>query len=99
MSMFLFRLILIFKFSAVLGLCCCGGPSPVVARGGHAPAAVHELLLAVAPLVVSTRASVAAVRFPGSRHIGSVVVVHGLSCSMASGNSPDQGLNPHPLHW
>ena len=66
MSMFLFRLILIFKFSAVLGLCCCGGPSPVVARGGHAPAAVHELLLAVAPLVVSTRASVAAVRFLGS---------------------------------
>jgi len=26
-------------------------------------------------------------------------VVHGLSCSAACGNFPDQGLNPWPLHW
>ena len=35
----------------------------------------------------------------GSRHAGSVVVVHGLSCSVACGIFPDQGSNPCPLHW
>ena len=30
---------------------------------------------------------------------GSVVVAHRLSCSMACGIFPDQGLNPCPLHW
>ena len=29
----------------------------------------------------------------------SVVVAHGLSCSVACGIFPDQGLNPCPLHW
>ena len=29
----------------------------------------------------------------------SVVVAHGLSCSMACGIFPDQGLNPCLLHW
>ena len=35
----------------------------------------------------------------GSRRVGSVVVVHGLSCSAACGIFPDQGSNPCPLHW
>ena len=30
---------------------------------------------------------------------GSVVVVHGLSCSAACEIFPDQGSNPCPLHW
>ena len=30
---------------------------------------------------------------------GSVIVVHGLSCSAACGIFPDQDLNPCPLHW
>ena len=30
---------------------------------------------------------------------GSVVVVHGLSCSAACGIFPDQGSYPSPLHW
>ena len=30
---------------------------------------------------------------------GSVIVVHGLSCSTACGIFPDQDLNPCPLHW
>ena len=46
-------------------------------------------------------------RSTGSRHAGfsscgtqaSVVVAHGLSCSVACGIFPDQGLNPRPLHW
>ena len=54
-----------FKFLVVLGLCCCGGPSLVVASGGHALAAVHERLLAVA-FLMGTRASVAAIWFLGS---------------------------------
>ena len=32
------------------------------------------------------------------QHTGSVVVVHGLSCSVACGIFPDQGLNRCPLH-
>ena len=31
-------------------------------------------------------------------HVGSVVVVHGLSCSAACGIFLDQGLNWSPLH-
>ena len=31
--------------------------------------------------------------------VASVVVEHKLSCSMACGIFPDQGLNPRPLHW
>ena len=50
-------------------------------------------------------------RSTGSRHAGSVVVAHrlqsagsavaahGLSCFVACGTLPDQGLNPCPLHW
>ena len=30
---------------------------------------------------------------------GSGAVAHGLSCSMACGIFPDQGSNPHHLHW
>ena len=35
----------------------------------------------------------------GLQSAGSVVVAHRLSCSMACGIFPDQGLNPCPLHW
>ena len=35
----------------------------------------------------------------GSKHLGSVVVAHGLSCSGACGIFPDQGSNPCPLRW
>ena len=35
----------------------------------------------------------------GSRHVGSVGVVRGLSCSMICGVFPDQGLKLCPLHW
>ena len=35
----------------------------------------------------------------GSRRAGSVVVVHGLSCSAARGIFLDQGSNPCPLLW
>ena len=35
----------------------------------------------------------------GSRCVGSVVVVHGFSCSVACEIFLDQGSNPCPLHW
>ena len=35
----------------------------------------------------------------GSRHVGSVVVAHGLSCSTACGVFPDWGSNLCPLPW
>ena len=38
-------------------------------------------------------------RSTGSRHAGSVVVAHGLSCYAACGIFPGQGSNPCPLHW
>ena len=34
----------------------------------------------------------------GLWHLGLVVVVHGLSCSVAFGIFLDQGLNPCPVH-
>ena len=37
--------------------------------------------------------------FSGCGTRASVVVVHGLSCSMACGIFPDQGSNPCLLHW
>ena len=35
----------------------------------------------------------------GPKNAVSVVAVHGLSCSVAYGVFPDQGLNSCPLHW
>ena len=32
-------------------------------------------------------------------HVGAIAVVHRLSCPMACGIFPDQGLNPEHLHW
>ena len=31
--------------------------------------------------------------------MGLVIVAHGISCSVACGIFPDQGLNPCSLHW
>ena len=39
------------------------------------------------------------VQSTGSRHVGSVVAVRGLSCSVTCGLFLDQGWNPCPLHW
>ena len=74
---------------AALGLCCCVQAFSSCGERGLLFVAVRGLLIAVASLVGST----------GSRHVGSVVVAHGLSCSAARGIFPDQGLNPCPLHW
>ena len=41
---------LIYLFLAELGLCCCGGLSLVVERGGYFVTVVHGLLVVVASL-------------------------------------------------
>ena len=65
------------------------GLSLVAASGGHSSSRCTGLSLSRPLLLRST----------GSRHAGSVVVAHGLSCSTACGIFPDQGSNPCPLHW
>ena len=53
--------------------------SLVVASRGYSPATVHRLPIAVAALVAEH----------GHSRMGSAVVVHGLSCSVADGIFPD----------
>ena len=65
------------------------GLSPVAASGGHSSSRCAGLSL-LRPLLL---------RSTGSRRTGSVIVAHGLSCSVACGIFPDQGSNPCPLHW
>ena len=65
------------------------GLSPVAVTGGHSSSLCAGLSLSWPLLLRST----------GSRSAGSVVVVHGLSCSAACGILPGQGSNPCPLHW
>ena len=60
-----------------------------VASGGHSSSWCAGLSLSRPLFLQST----------GSRHAGSVVVVHGPSRFAACGIFPDQGANPCPLHW
>ena len=60
-----------------------------MASGGHSSSRCAGLSLSQPLLLRST----------GSRRAGSVVVVHGPSCSAACGIFPDQGSSPCPLHW
>ena len=81
--LFIFYFWLCWVFVSVRGL------SPVAASGGHSSSRCAGLSLSRPLLLRST----------GSRRAGSVVVVHGPSCSVACGIFPDQGSNPCPLHW
>ena len=75
---------------AALGLRCYAQAFSSCGEGGLLFIAVGGLLIAVASPVGGAWA-------PGTR--ASVVVAHGLSCSVACGIFPDQGSNPCPLHW
>ena len=101
---------LFFFFLAVLGLRCCVKAFPSCGEQGLLFVAVHGLLIAVASLVVDHRLQArglqqlqhAGPRVRGLQQLwrmGSGVVVHRLSCSVACGIFPDQGLNLCPLHW
>ena len=80
---FIYLFMLCWVFISVRGL------SLVVASGGHSSSRCAGLSLSRPLLLRST----------GSRCADSVVVAHGLSCSVACGIFPDQGSNPCPLHW
>ena len=74
---------------AMLGLRFCARAFSSCGKQGHSSSRCAGLSLLWPLLLRST----------GSRRAGSVVVVHGPSCSAACGIFPDQGLNPCPLHW
>ena len=73
----------------MLGLRFCARLPLVAASGCHSSLRCAGLSLLWPLLLQST----------DSRRAGSVVVMHGLSCSAACGIFPDQGSNPCPLHW
>ena len=82
LNLILFYFWLCWVLVSVLGL------SLVVVSGVCSPVAVPRLLIAVVSLVAEY----------SLQSVGSVVVTHGLSCSVARGLFPDQGLSPCPLH-
>ena len=89
-----------FFLKAVLGLRCFMGFSLVVANWDLPLVGVHRLLIAVVSLVakqglLGTQASEVAV--PRLWSPGSIAVTQGLSCSVACGVLPDQGLSPCSL--
>ena len=78
-----------FSFSLRLVFVAALGLSLVEASGGHSSLQCTGFSLRWLLLLRST----------GSRHAGSVVVVHGFHRSAACGIFPDQGSNPCLLHW
>ena len=65
--------------------------------GGYSLVELRGLLVAVGPLMVALSSRVHSLLWMQST--GSVVVVHGLSCLVACGTFPDQGMNLYPLRW
>ena len=93
----------LFLFLAVLGLRCCAGFSLLE---GYSLDVLCGLLIVAVSLVAEhgfqgPRASVvgSVVVVPGLKSAGSIVVVHGPSCSPANGIFPDQWSNLCLLHW
>ena len=89
LKFFLNFYLFIYLFMAVLGLRFCARAFSSCGKWGHSSSRCAGLSLSLPLLLRST----------GSRHAGSVVVAHGLSCSTACGIFPDQGSNPCPRHW
>ena len=76
-------------FMAVLGLCCCTWAFSSCREWGLLSSRVHRLLTVV-------------LLFGGAWALcvqASVAVALGLSCSLARGIFPDQGLDLCPLNW
>ena len=99
----------IYLFLAVFGLHCCTQAFSSCGEWGLLFVEVCGLLIVVASLVAEHRLQAhrlqqlwhvgSVVVACGLQSTGSVVVAHGLSCSVACGIFLDQGLNPCPLHW
>ena len=98
-----------FLFLAALGLHCCARAFSSCGNWGLLFVAVHGLLIVVASLATEHGLQVhglqqlwhldSVVVARGLQSTGSVVVAHGLSCSIACGIFPDQGSKPCPLNW
>ena len=91
-----------YYFLAVLGLCCCMAVSLVSVSRRGSLVVVRGLLIVVASLVAELwllGGQTSVVVFPGLWSTGLILVAHGLSCSLACGIFPDQGLNLCLLHW
>ena len=92
---------------------CCTGCSLVAVNGGYSLVVVCGLLVAVALLVAERRLQGVRASVVSACGLGSwgswalrdrlsscgAVGAHGLSCSVACGIFPDQGLNLCFLHW
>ena len=103
----------IYLFLAVLGLRCCAWAFSSWASGGYSSLQCVGFSLRWLLLLRSTGSRHEGFSSCGSwalecrlssygsraKSTGSVVVVYGLSCSTLCGISPDQRLNPCPLHW
>ena len=83
-----FKILFIYLFLAVLGLCCWVGFSLAVASGACSLIAVYGLLTEVASLTVEHGSR--ACGFQWLWHLGSVVVAHGLSCLVDSSWTREQ---------
>ena len=86
-----------FIFLAELGLHCCAGFSVVVESSGSSLFALLRLLTAMAFPV--GKHGLQGTRTPLLLHVGSGVVVCGLSCLTACGIFLDHGSNLCLLHW
>ena len=85
----------------MLGLRCFMGSSVVAMNWGHPEVVVHGLPIAWASLIAQHRlqaARLSLVVAPGIWSMDSVVIAHGLSCSVACGIFLDWGSNPCLLH-
>ena len=75
----------IYLFLAAFGLHCCMRAFSSCGKQGLLFVAVHGILIVVASLVAEHRLQASVVVAHGLQSAGSVVVVHGLNCSVACG--------------
>jgi len=78
------------SLSLPLGFLSCGGRGLLSGRTARASIATPSLAVGAGSRVCWLQEF---------QHTGSVVAVHGLSCSTARGIFPDQGSNRCPLRW
>ena len=90
-----------FFFLAVLDLPCCAVFSLEAVSRGYSLVVMCGLLIVVVSLVAEPGFRACGFRavVPRLESTGSIVVVHGLSCSTLRGIFPEQGLNLCLLQW
>ena len=89
--------VFIYVFVAVLGLCCVHELSLAMVIRGYFLFVVLRFSLRWLLSLQSTGSRVCRLQY--LQHMGSVVVVHGVSCLEACGIFLDQESNLGPLHW